>query len=39
MNLLAVVGSPRKGNATDKRVDKAIEGFKSKSPDCSVKKK
>lgn len=38
MNLLAVVGSPRKGKATDKLVDKAIEGFKSKSPDCRVKK-
>lgn len=38
MNLLAVVGSPRKGKATDKLVDKAIEGFKSKSPDCGVKK-
>lgn len=38
MNLLAIIGSPRKGKATDTLVDKAIEGFKSKSPNCSVKK-
>jgi len=29
MNLLAIVGSPRKGKATDTLVDKAIEGVKS----------
>ena len=38
MNLLAIVGSPRKGKATDTLVDKAIEGIKSKSPKCNVKK-
>jgi len=38
MNLLAIVGSSRKGKATDKLVDKAIEGVKSKDPDCNVKK-
>ena len=38
MNLLAAVGSPRKGKATDTLVDKAIEGFKSKAPNCDVKK-
>jgi len=38
MNLLAIVGSPRKGKATDTLVDKAIEGVKSKSPNCNVKK-
>ena len=38
MNLLAIVGSPRKGKATDTLVDKAIEGVKSKSPNCTVKK-
>ena len=38
MNLLAIVGSPRKGKATDTLVDKAIEGVKSLSPGCSVKK-
>lgn len=38
MNLLAIIGSPRKGKATDTLVDKAIEGVKSKSPDCKVKK-
>ena len=38
MNLLAIVGSPRKGKATDTLVDKAIEGVKSKSPNCRVKK-
>ena len=38
MNLLAIVGSPRKGKATDTLVDKAIEGAKSKDPDCNVKK-
>jgi hypothetical protein len=38
MNLLAIVGSPRKGKATDTLVDKAIEGAKSKDPNCNVKK-
>ena len=38
MNVLAIVGSPRKGKATDLLVDKAIEGVKSKDPDCNVKK-
>ena len=38
MNLLAIVGSPRKGKATDTLVEKAIEGVKSKSPNCNVKK-
>ncbi|MFC1634895.1 flavodoxin family protein [Planctomycetota bacterium] len=38
MNLLAIVGSPRKGKSTDVLVDKAIEGAQSVSPDCNVKK-
>jgi multimeric flavodoxin WrbA len=38
MNILAIVGSPRKGKSTDLLVDKAIEGAKSKTPNCSVKK-
>lgn len=38
MNLLAVVGSPRKGKATDTLVDRAIQGVKSIDPDCSVSK-
>ena len=38
MNLLAIVGSPRKGKSTDTLVDKAIEGAKSKDPDCNVRK-
>jgi multimeric flavodoxin WrbA len=38
MNLLAIIGSPRKGKATDTLVDKAIEGVLEKSPDVSVKK-
>ncbi len=38
VNVLAVVGSPRKGKATDKLVDKAIEGVKFKNPDCEVRK-
>ncbi len=38
MNVLAIVGSPRKGKSTDTLVDKAIEGTKSKDPNCSVKK-
>jgi multimeric flavodoxin WrbA len=38
MNFLAIVGSPRKGKASDTLVDKAIEGVKSKSPNCQIKK-
>jgi len=38
MNVLAIVGSPRKGKATDLLVDKAIEGVSSKDPNCNVKK-
>jgi multimeric flavodoxin WrbA len=38
MYLLALVGSPRKARATDMLVDKAVEGVKSKQPDCEVKK-
>lgn len=38
MNLLAIVGSPRKGKATDTLVDKAIEGAKSASKKWNVKK-
>jgi len=38
MNILAIVGSGRKGKATDKLVDKAIEGVKAKRPECIVKK-
>jgi FMN-dependent NADH-azoreductase len=38
MNLLAVVGSPRKGKATDTLVDKAIAGVTSKAPHGRIKK-
>jgi multimeric flavodoxin WrbA len=38
MNLLAIVGSPRKGKATDTLVDKAIEGVIAESSNCNVKK-
>jgi multimeric flavodoxin WrbA len=38
MNLLAIIGSPRKGKATDTLVDKAIEGVLKKFPDTSVKR-
>jgi multimeric flavodoxin WrbA len=38
MNVLAIVGSPRKGRSTDTLVDKAIEGVRSTDPNCSVKK-
>jgi multimeric flavodoxin WrbA len=38
MDVLAIVGSPRRGKSTDTLVDKAIEGAKSKDPDCRVKK-
>ena len=37
-NLLAIVGSPRKGKATDTLVEKAIEGAQSRAPNCNVKK-
>lgn len=38
MSLLAIIGSPRKGKATDRLVDKTIEGLLEKSPDTAVKK-
>jgi len=38
MNLLAIIGSPRKGKATDTLVDKAIEAVLKKTSDASVKK-
>lgn len=38
MNVLAIIGSPRKGKATDTLVDKAIEGAKAKCPGGQVKK-
>ena len=38
MNVVAIVGSPRKGRATDRLVDEAIKGVKVKQPDCKVKK-
>ena len=38
MNLLSIVGSSRKGKATDTLVDKTIEGAKAKSQNCHVKK-
>ena len=38
MYLLAIVGSPRRGKATDTLVDKAIDGIKSVHSDCNVKK-
>ena len=38
MNLLAIVGSPRKGKATDILVDKAIEGVREKHANAVVKK-
>ena len=38
MNLLAVVGSPRKGKSTDTLVDKAIEGFRARAGDSCVRK-
>ncbi|MFH1138737.1 MAG: flavodoxin family protein [Pseudomonadota bacterium] len=38
MEVLAVVGSPRKGQATDLLVDRVIEGLESSDPDCRVKK-
>jgi multimeric flavodoxin WrbA len=38
MNLLAIIGSPRKGKTTDSLVDKTIDGVLIKNPDVSVKK-
>jgi len=38
MNLLAIVGSPRKGKATDTLVDRAVEGAVLADPDLNVKK-
>lgn len=38
MNLLAIVGSPRKGKATDTLVDRAIDGFQAKADNATVKK-
>ena len=38
MNLLAIVGSPRKGEATDALVSKAIDGVKAKHKDVVVTK-
>ena len=38
MNVLAIVGSPRKGMATDSLVDQAVKGARSINPDCLVKK-
>lgn len=38
MKLVAVIGSPRKGKATETLVDKAIEGAQANSPDSCVKK-
>lgn len=38
MNLLAVMGSPRKGRATDTLVDRAIEGAVHADPDLNVRK-
>lgn len=38
MNLVAVVGSARKGKATDMLVDKAIEGFRAEAKISSIRK-
>ena len=38
MNVLAIVGSPRKGRSTDILVDQAVAGLKAEEPDCTVKK-
>ena len=38
MNILAIVGSPRKGGNTDILVDRVIQGAKSQRPDISVTK-
>jgi multimeric flavodoxin WrbA len=38
MNLIAIMGSPRKGKATDTLVDKAIEGAVHANPGLNVRK-
>ncbi len=38
MNLVAIVGSTRKGKSTDTLVDKAIEGFRARAGDSNVRK-
>ncbi len=38
MNVLAIVGSARKGKATDVLVDRTIEGVKFAYLNCAVKK-
>jgi multimeric flavodoxin WrbA len=38
MNLVALIGSPRKGKATETLVDKAIESVATNNPNCCVKK-
>jgi FMN-dependent NADH-azoreductase len=38
MKIIAIVGSPRKGKATDTLVDQVIEGVKADHPDGHVKK-
>jgi multimeric flavodoxin WrbA len=38
MDLVAIIGSPRKGKATDTLVDKSIEGVKSAIQNLNVKK-
>ena len=38
MNLLAVLGSPRKGKSTDILLEKVIEGARAQAPDLTVKK-
>jgi multimeric flavodoxin WrbA len=38
MNVLAIVGSPRKGKATDTLVDRAIDGVRARAPRAGIKK-
>lgn len=38
MNLLAILGSPRKGQSTDQLLDKVIEGVVDAAPDTGVNK-
>jgi len=38
MKLLAIVGSPRKGKATDTLVDRAVEGARAADPDLDAAK-
>jgi multimeric flavodoxin WrbA len=38
MNLLAIMGSPRKGKATDTLLDRAVEGAVHSNPGLSVQK-